>query len=476
MKATPINPNHKNRAIGCLVGQAVGDALGAPYEFGRAGAFGKDNPVGSRDEMKGGGSFGWEPAEFTDDTQMAWVLAQFVLSGTPGTERLFQDWKTWSRTARDVGGATSRALSYPGSRESFVACSKNPEASRGNGVVMRVSPIGIAGSIEGLKWAETMARAQAIVTHHDKRTVEASVIASVAMAGLISGQFTTFIDAFHVAIHEHVDPEMRTYFLNLISGDVDSTDATNFHGDICLRDAFWSLCSTECYEDAVRHAINLGGDADTVGAVTGALAGAMYGMQTIPARWATHVHGYVNGERIGLEDLQRVAANLSGFTWKDRSPDYGGPLGPKMVHWAGVYAANLAGVEKTPDEYAVVSLCRTFGATDHFTDRTQFYLIDERRANPQLAEVVAEAVNTIEEYIRAGKKVIVHCHAGRSRTGLILKAWYMHAEGKYHEEAHDWLTHNWPHYTKSNEDFSIHLNHLTFHHAVFGHKHYNKSI
>jgi ADP-ribosyl-[dinitrogen reductase] hydrolase len=474
MLVAPINPKHKNRAIGCLVGQAVGDALGAPYEFGRPGAFDADNPP--RDahdhfrpcEMKGGGSFGWEPAEFTDDTQMAWVLAKFLLDGEGGTEEMFQRWKTWSRTARDVGGATGRALSYPNSRESFVACSKNPEASRGNGVVMRVSPVGIAGSVQGLKWAGNMARAQAMVTHHDPRTVESAVIAAVAMAGLISGEFTSIVDAFYEAVDQHVQPEMRAYFFSLFSGDGDLTDATNFHGDVCLRDAFWSVSNTTNYEDAVRHAINLGGDADTVGAVAGALAGAMYGMQRIPAQWATKVHGYVNDEVIKLEDLQRVAANLSGFKWKDRSPDHGGPLGPKLVHPAGVYAANLSGVEKAPNEYAVVSLCRTFGATDHFTDRTQFYLIDETNSNPDLGHVVAEAINAINAYIREGLKVIVHCHAGRSRTGLVLKAWYMHVEGVSHKDADEWLEEIWPHYAKSNSDFTLHLNELDLRFAVFG--------
>ena len=69
------------RAIGAFVGAAVGDALGAPFEFGESGAYTAAFPVpvlGGRGEMTGGG--GWGPGEFTDDTQMALVLAESLLA------------------------------------------------------------------------------------------------------------------------------------------------------------------------------------------------------------------------------------------------------------------------------------------------------------------------------------------------------------------------------------------------------------
>lgn len=458
----------QHRAVGCLVGQAVGDALGAPYEFGLRGRYRSENPEGEKHYYKGGGSFGWEPGEFTDDTQMAVVLARCLLNDPNNYEELFQQFKNWSRSARDVGVATSRALAHPNLEKSRQDRSRDPESSRGNGAVMRVSPVGIAGNKYGLLWTENVAREQATVTHHDPRTVEASVITAVAIAGIISGQFASIDEAVGYAINNHTNVEMRHYFNRLLEPSLKDDDESNFHGDICLRDAVRSIRATSSFADAVEYAANLGSDADTVAAVTGALAGALYGMQEIPVRWATYVHGYVNEQETTLEDLQKLAVQLAGGSWKKRSPDYNGKLEPKVIHSAGVYATNLAGLELAYDEFAVVSLCRTFEDNLRFPYRAQFYLIDEPGANPSLLHVINEAVETINEFIVSGKKVLVHCHAGASRTGLILKAWYMSWEGKTAQEADEWLKDRWEPYRKSNDDFTIALNQVGFQHAVFG--------
>ena len=75
----PITADILQRAMGALLGSAVGDALGAPFEFGPAGQYSAQFPqpvLGGAGEMIGGGSFGWAPAEFTDDTQMTLALAE----------------------------------------------------------------------------------------------------------------------------------------------------------------------------------------------------------------------------------------------------------------------------------------------------------------------------------------------------------------------------------------------------------------
>src|SRR4051794_19682334 len=74
--------HRSHRAAGALVGSAVGDALGGPFEFGPPGQFSARFPVparGSKTEMCGGGSLGWEPGEFTDDTQMALLVAESLI-------------------------------------------------------------------------------------------------------------------------------------------------------------------------------------------------------------------------------------------------------------------------------------------------------------------------------------------------------------------------------------------------------------
>src|SRR6476660_1639020 len=80
--SVPARMHRSHRVAGALVGSAVGDALGAPFEFGPPGQFSARFPVparGSKTEMCGGGSLGWEPGEFTDDTQMALLVASSLI-------------------------------------------------------------------------------------------------------------------------------------------------------------------------------------------------------------------------------------------------------------------------------------------------------------------------------------------------------------------------------------------------------------
>src|SRR6478736_1644312 len=98
-----------DRAVGVLLGTAAGDALGAPYECGP--------PRGPKLEvaMVGGGSFGWEPGEWTDDTAMAIAIAEVAATGVDLREEealdaIVRRWDEWMQTAKDVGIQTSNVL------------------------------------------------------------------------------------------------------------------------------------------------------------------------------------------------------------------------------------------------------------------------------------------------------------------------------------------------------------------------------
>src|ERR1700709_1259809 len=100
--------HRSHRAAGAVVGSAVGDALGAPFEFGPPGQFSARFPVparGAKTEMCGGGSLGWEPGEFTDDTQMALLVAtSLVERGGLDEGDLFDRFTRWGQAeAADLG-------------------------------------------------------------------------------------------------------------------------------------------------------------------------------------------------------------------------------------------------------------------------------------------------------------------------------------------------------------------------------------
>ena len=113
---SPINPRRASypqqfRAAGAILGAAIGDALGAPFEFGPGGQFGARFPgpvIGGVGEMIGGGGFGWAPGEFTDDTQMAMALAESLIRNDGlDLDDLWERFRAWAQSAKDVGIVTS---------------------------------------------------------------------------------------------------------------------------------------------------------------------------------------------------------------------------------------------------------------------------------------------------------------------------------------------------------------------------------
>src|SRR5829696_3860072 len=106
--------HRSHRVAGALVGSAVGDALGAPFEFGPPGQFTARFPVparGSKTEMCGGGSLGWEPGEFTDDTQMALLIAQSLVErGGLDEADVFDRFRNWLKAGPPAVGKQTRSV------------------------------------------------------------------------------------------------------------------------------------------------------------------------------------------------------------------------------------------------------------------------------------------------------------------------------------------------------------------------------
>lgn len=135
----------RHRALGAVIGSAVGDALGAPFEFGPPGQYSLRFPapvVGGVGEMIGGGGFGWAPGEFTDDTQMAVVQATSILDrgGIDGAD-LFERFRTWAHDAADVGNQTRAVLGSrrPWDQAAASHFERHPDRA-GNGALMRATP------------------------------------------------------------------------------------------------------------------------------------------------------------------------------------------------------------------------------------------------------------------------------------------------------------------------------------------------
>lgn len=455
----------RQRALGCLIGAAVGDALGAPFEFQPSGLFSEHFPTpehGGIGEMIGGGSFGWAPGEFTDDTQMAVALAcSIVESFGYDADHVWGSWRTWRRRASDVGITTSHALSFDDWRK---VEHQRIESTMANGALMRSFPLALATISLDDDAARRIVLHQSSLTHHHPSAGWGAWLAVATMRTAISGgDVWSAIDQEIAALPD----ELRDEFASVLSPTWTPAHDNRSNGNVwtCLAQAVWAVRHSNSFEGAVVAAIDLGGDTDTVACVTGAIAGAVHGVQSIPSRWTTYLHGHVDlpsGRRtFAYSDLLLLGHQLLGLPFPDQAPGEA-PAGPIEVD-DGVYAANLLGAASVPTHWGVVSLCRTedfFGAHEA---RRQIYVVDkEGDRNAALDIAVRDAVRSIEAFRREGRPVVVHCHGGRSRTGLALKAWRMARTGCSERDAHTWLKERWPLYADYNRTFVDYLRQARF--------------
>ncbi|MEX1106149.1 MAG: ADP-ribosylglycohydrolase family protein [Ilumatobacteraceae bacterium] len=454
----PLSQPTKHRAIGALAGAAVGDALGAPFEFMPRGTFTMMFPapvLGGTGEMAGGGSFGWAPGEFTDDSQMGVALAESLLDiGGYDPDAVWARWRAWATTARDIGITTARSLAHADWREVSPAA-----RGAGNGALMRAFPLALAFLDARDDDLRDVVLHQAALTHTDPAAGWGAWIAVEMMRFAIVGD-DPFVEL--PSLIDDLPDAVRRAYAEILSPEWTPGHEGPSNGSVwgCLAQAVWAVRNTTTFEDAVVAAVSLGDDTDTVACVAGAIAGAMYGVQAIPSRWATYVHGSVQSAD-GLvhyrwADLHGLALRLIGLTGRpDTEPEE--VAGPAEVA-PSLFAADLLGATTAPTDWAVVSLCRTgdrFGG--HAVRRQVFLIDDDGDHNSALDVAVRDAVDSVDAFLAEGRTVVVHCHGGRSRTGLVLKAWKMRRDGIDERAAHHWLAGRWHRYADYNDSFVEHL-------------------
>ncbi|MGW6910408.1 ADP-ribosylglycohydrolase family protein [Streptomyces sp. NPDC054940] len=304
------------RAVGAVIGSAVGDALGAPFEFGPEGAFSARFPEpGQGGEMCGGG--GWEPGEATDDTQMAVLVGESLLDcgrlELPDVFRRFQRWA--AAEPKDIGLQTEAVLSSGDAWDMAAALHfQVNQRAAGNGALMRAAPAAVHFARAGRDATMDAARRIAALTHGDRAAWEGTaVFHELVRVALDGGDPSAAVPAALEAVH----PDHRDRYAVVLAPDWHPDQATEFNGAVwpCLGSAVWALRTTSSYEDAVRAAIDLGGDTDTVAAVTGGLAGAVYGISAVPERWTGALHvplpGF-GGRVLRVGELAELARRLSG--------------------------------------------------------------------------------------------------------------------------------------------------------------------
>ena len=444
-----LTPAQLDRACGAVLGSAVGDALGAPYEFGLASL----GPEGPR--MIGGGLGGFEPGEWTDDTSMAWAILDVAATRSDlrtegaltGIARRFRDW--YDAQPADIGNQTRAVLAEAGRRPNGATMTATSQAlhvstghTAGNGSLMRTAPVALAHLDDPAALAEAARRVSAL-THYDLRAQEACVLWSLAIRqAILCGELDVRIGL------DHLDADGAAYWSARIE-EAETSAPHHFRPNgwvVTALQAAWSaIVHTPVPVDgqACRHlvdglgtAIRIGDDTDTIGAIAGALLGARWGASAVPAEWRRRCHGYpgLTGER--LVELAHLAADegpgVYGWPEVDRI-DYSGYGVPRTLvrhpYDNGVWLADAGALDDLPgDVTAVVSLClvghdQLRAGIEHIGYR----LIDhaDPAVNPNLDFVIADAARTIAALRDEGHRVLLHCVAAQSRTPTVAIAYAM---------------------------------------------------
>jgi ADP-ribosyl-[dinitrogen reductase] hydrolase len=451
-----------HRVAGALIGSAVGDALGAPFEFGPAGRFSARFPSparGSATEMCGGGSLGWEPGEFTDDTQMALlVAASLTEQGGLDEADLFERFRTWAgANPPDIGNQT-RAVLGSGQPWDIAAAEHFARSGHaaGNGSLMRTTPAAIWFARSGTAATMDAARRISALTHGDPAAGEGCAIFHELVRVALDGDDP--LAAIPAAL-EFVAPEHRARWATVLAPDWTPEQATESNGAVwsTLGQAVWALRGAGDFATVLRRVIDLGGDTDTVAAVAGGLAGAVFGIASIPMRWTSVVHGRVPGyadKRWDLADLHALAASLDGHPTARHVAARSPRIEPREV-LPGVWASDLDGARDSSRDLAVISLCRTGEPFGHEVQRYAYLTDDD--ANSEVDAVLADVLDDIAALRDEGRQVLVHCHGGASRTGLVLRAWLRRTEGLSAEDATTAVAERWPHLALWNDSFTTAL-------------------
>lgn len=260
-----------------LYGVAVADALGATLEFMSAAEIARR--YGTLRDIVGGGWLALRPGQVTDDTEMTLAVAEGIAeqpdAPVEAVGRRFIEWL--DTQPRDVGRTCAIALKYARRRgwadAARFAHDDLGGRSAGNGSLMRSAYPGLwyADRAQALRVAVELSR----MTHYDPLASEACELYTAAIWDIARGGVPAR-QALKAAFG-------GTRYQAALAGQA-RLDPTGFVVDT-LNCALDAVACTSSLEDAIVRAVNLGGDADTVGAVAGGLAGAMYGYDSIPTRW-----------------------------------------------------------------------------------------------------------------------------------------------------------------------------------------------
>lgn len=303
-----------DRAAGAVLASAAGDALGSQYEFGPALDDGVTPEFGV-------GRFGHGVGEWTDDTSMAVPILDVLARGdrledAASREEIVGRWIGWAKTAMDVGTQTRGVLAripHPFTEGDVLGASREVHdlagRSGGNGALMRTGPVALGYLDRPAVELAAVAEALSKLTHWEQDSSSACILWSAAIRhAILTGELDVrgqlhLLPAADAArwsalIAEAVEPGAHPRDFMAQNGWV----VRAFQG------ALAAVAGATSLTDALERAVRGGADTDTVAAIAGSLAGAVWGASAVPAEWQRVLHGWPGYSAADLVRLAEAAA------------------------------------------------------------------------------------------------------------------------------------------------------------------------
>lgn len=289
--------------IATLVGCAIGDALGNPFEMWDPR---KEALVNWDGQFKAGGTF-WkgQAGQYTDDTLMSMALsASLIQCSGFDAEDVAREYLAWydSGNTRGIGTTTASAMKHLKGGLSYLESGLRKQydglPAGGNGTAMRASPIGLVYRFDLAKLMECAIK-DASITHNsiEPKVGSAAVAMAVALlAEKVSDPKSVLSDVSEVLAESLVQDKIKQamFFLEQATNPQEALSVIGTSGYVpeTVGAAFYCLGATDSFQEAVVMAVKGGGDTDTTAAIVGAMAGTYYGLDSIPNEYKDKVENF----------------------------------------------------------------------------------------------------------------------------------------------------------------------------------------
>lgn len=291
-----INTKLEEKLYGSVFGFAVADAIGVPVEFSNR----RERNIDPVKEMRAYGTHYQYFGTWSDDSSLTFCLMDSLKNkydikdiASKFCEYYFEGYLTPYKKVFDVGNTTRISIQKIESGFGPLESGEKGEFDNGNGSLMRVMPLCFYLKDKKEKEKIKIIEEVSSLTHLHKRSKLACIIYVEYLINLLKGEtkkgaYTKMQEFVFYNLKSNYEGEFKN-FKRILKEDISTLDEIEIKSSGYVIDtleaSLWAFMLTDNYKDAVLKAINLGEDTDTVGSITGSLAGIYYGIQNIPKNW-----------------------------------------------------------------------------------------------------------------------------------------------------------------------------------------------